>query len=72
MTGPCAGGSVRPNYRRTLFEVTQDLARCLVKCQKLDHKIARLQAVISDLYYLCAGLDQKSFQKRVDRVIKAY
>jgi len=28
------------------FEVKQDLARCLVKCQKLDHKIAQLQAVI--------------------------
>jgi len=39
------GVSVRPNYHRT-FEVKQDLARCLVKCQKLDHKIAQLQAVI--------------------------
>lgn len=59
------------NYHRTLFEAKQDLARCLVKRQKLDHKIARLQAVISDLHNLCAELDQKSFEKRVDRVIKA-
>ena len=59
------------NYHRSLFEAEQDLARCLVKRQKLDHKIARLQAVISDLHNLCAELDQKSFEKRVDRVIKA-
>ncbi|MGC2183200.1 MAG: hypothetical protein WA637_07975 [Terriglobales bacterium] len=42
----------------------------MVKRQKLDHKIARLQAVISDLHNLCAELDQKGFEKRVDRVIK--
>jgi hypothetical protein len=59
------------NYHRTLFEAKQDLARCLVKRQKIDHKVARLQAVISDLENLCAELDQKGFEKRVDRVIKA-
>ncbi len=59
------------NYHRTLFEAKQDLARCLVKRQKIDHKVARLQAVISDLENLCAELDQKDFEKRVDRVIKA-
>ena len=59
------------NYHGTLFEAKQDLARCLVKRQKIDHKVARLQAVISDLENLCAELDQKHFEKRVDRVIKA-
>jgi hypothetical protein len=59
------------NYHRTLFEAKQDLARCLVQRQKIDHKVARLQAVISDLENLCAELDQKGFEKRVDRVIKA-
>jgi hypothetical protein len=59
------------DYQRTLFEAKQDLARCLVKRQKIDQKVARLQAVISDLHNLCAELDQKSFEKRVDRVIKA-
>ncbi len=62
----------RKNYHRTLFEAKQDLARCLVKRQKLDHKVARLQAVISDLENLCAELDQKNFEKRVDHVIKAH
>jgi hypothetical protein len=59
------------NYHRTLFEAKQDLARCLVKRQKIDHKVARLQEVISDLENLCAELDQKGFEKRVKRVIKA-
>ena len=59
------------NYHHTLFEAKQDLARCLVKRQKIDQKIARLQAVISDLHSLCAELDQKNFEKRVDRVIRA-
>jgi hypothetical protein len=59
------------NYHRTLFEAKQDLARCLVKRQKIDHKVARLQAVISNLENLCAELDQKGFEKRVERVIKA-
>ena len=59
------------NYHRTLFEAKQDLAHCLVKRQMIDHKVARLQAVISDLENLCAELDQKDFEKRVDRVIKA-
>ena len=59
------------NYHHALFEAEQDLARHLVKRQKLDQKIARLQAVVSDLQNLCADLDQKDFKKRVDRVIKA-
>src|SRR5229473_7373662 len=59
------------NYHRTLFEAKQDLARCLVKRQEIDHKVARLQAVISDLENLCAELDEKGLEKRVDRVIKA-
>jgi hypothetical protein len=64
------GVSVRPNYHRT-FEVKQDLARCLVKCQKLDHKIAQLQPSSGDLYYPCADLDQESLQKPVDCVVNA-
>ncbi len=59
------------NYRRALFEAEQDLAHCLVERQKIDHKVARLQGVISHLQNLCADLDQKHFQKRVDRVVKA-
>jgi hypothetical protein len=59
------------NYHRMLLEAKQDLARHLVERQKSDQKIARLQAVISDLQNLCAELDQKGFEKRVDRVIKA-
>jgi hypothetical protein len=58
-------------YYRTLFEAKQDLARHLVKRQKLDQKIARLQAVVSDLQNLCAERDQNNFERRVDRVIKA-
>jgi fibronectin type 3 domain-containing protein len=53
-----------------LYEAKQDLARHLVKRQKLDHKIARLQAVVSDLQNLCAEQDQKNFENRVERVIK--
>jgi hypothetical protein len=60
------------NYHRTLFEAKQDLARCLVKRQKIDQKVARLQAVIGDLQNLCAELDQKNFEKRVDHVIKGH
>jgi hypothetical protein len=54
-----------------LYEAKQDLARHLVRRQKLDQQIARLHAVVSDLQNLCAELDQKSFEKRVDKVIKA-
>jgi predicted membrane GTPase involved in stress response len=59
------------NYRRALFEADQELARCLVQRQKIDHKVARLQAVIGQLQDLCAELDQKNFQRRVERVVKA-
>jgi hypothetical protein len=54
-----------------LYEAKQDLARHLVKRQKLDQKIARLQAVVGDLQNLCAEWDQKNFERRVDHVIKA-
>jgi hypothetical protein len=59
------------DYRRTLYEAKQDLARHLVKRQKLDEKIARLHAVVTNLQNLCIEIDRKSFDKRVDRVIKA-
>ncbi len=58
-------------YHRSLVEAKQDLSRHLVRRQKLDQKIARLQAVVSDLQNLCAEEDQRSFENRVDRVIKA-
>jgi hypothetical protein len=58
------------DYRHTLYEAKQDLARHLVKRQKLDQKIARLHAVVTNLQNLCADMDQKSFEKQVDRVIK--
>jgi hypothetical protein len=54
-----------------LFQADQDLARHLVKRQELDQQIARLQAVVSDLNTLCAERDQRNFEQRVDRVIKA-
>jgi len=58
------------DYHRTLYETKQDPARHLVKRQKLDQKIARLHAVVTNLQNLCAETDQKSFERRVDRVIK--
>jgi hypothetical protein len=58
------------DYHRTLYEAKQDLARHLVKRQKLDQKIARLNAVVTNLQNLCVEIDRKSFDKRVDRVIK--
>jgi hypothetical protein len=58
------------DYNRMLYEAKQDLARHLVKRQKLDQKIARLHAVVGDLQNLCAELDQKNFEKNVERVIK--
>jgi hypothetical protein len=58
------------NYNHMLYEAKQDLARHLVKRQKLDQKIARLHAVVSDLQNLCAEQDQKNFENRVERVIK--
>jgi hypothetical protein len=58
------------NYRRTLYEAKQDLASHLVKRQKLDQKIARLNAVVTNLQTLCSEMDRKSFDQRVDRVVK--
>jgi hypothetical protein len=61
----------KANYQRTLFEAKQDLARHLVRRQKLDQDIARLQAVVTDLQNLCAEQDRRNFRNNVDRVIKA-
>jgi division protein CdvB (Snf7/Vps24/ESCRT-III family) len=58
-------------YHRALFQAEQDLARCLVQRQKIDHKVARLQAVITQLQDLCAEMDHKNFERRVERVVKA-
>jgi fibronectin type 3 domain-containing protein len=59
------------NYQRALYEAKQDMARLLVQREKLDARIARVHAVIDDLQSLCAELDHKHFEKRVDRVVKA-
>jgi hypothetical protein len=58
-------------YRTALYETKQDVARHLVKRQKLDHKIAQLQALVTNLQNLSAAQDRKNFEKGVDRVIKA-
>jgi hypothetical protein len=58
------------DYHRTLYKAKQDLARHLVERQQLDQKIARLHAVVTNLQNLCAEIDRKRFDKRVDRVIK--
>jgi hypothetical protein len=58
------------DYHRTLYEAKQDLARHLVKRQELDQKIARLHAVVTNLQNLCAEMNQKTFDQRVDRVIR--
>jgi len=58
-------------YRTALYEAKQDVARHLVKRQKLDHKIAQLQALVTNLQNLSAARDRKNFEKGVDRVIKA-
>jgi len=60
------------DYHRTLYEAKQDLARHLVKRQKLDEKIARLHAVVSDLQNLCAELDRKHFERSIDRITKTH
>ena len=58
------------DYHRTLYKAQQDLARLLVKRQQLDQKIARRHAVVTNLQNLCAEMNQKTFDQRVDRVIK--
>jgi hypothetical protein len=58
------------DYHRSLYKAKQDLARHLVERQQLDQKIARLHAVVTNLQNLCAEIDRKRFDKRVDRVIK--
>ena len=62
---------VTMNYHRSLLETKQELARCLEERQKIDYKVARLQAVISHLQNLCAELDQKTLERRTERVVKA-
>ncbi len=59
------------NYHRALSQAKQDLARCLTQRQKIDHKVARLQAVIGQLQDLCAEQDQKHFWGGIERVVKA-
>jgi len=58
------------DYRRALFQANQDLARCLVRRQKIDQKVARLRALINHLEEVCAVRDRKHFENRVERVVK--
>jgi hypothetical protein len=60
----------KKDYHRMLYEAKQDLAHDLVQRQKLDARIARRQALVSDLQNLCAEDDRKSFENRVERFIK--
>jgi hypothetical protein len=59
------------NYRKALYQAKQELARELVERQKSDQKVARLQALITQLQDLCAEQDQKRFWNGIERVVKA-
>jgi len=59
------------NYRKALYQAKQELAHELVERQKSDQRVARLQALITQLQDLCAEQDQKSFWNGIDRVVKA-
>ncbi len=58
------------NYRKALYQAKQELAHELVERQKSDQKVARLQALITQLQDLCAEQDQKQFWKCIDRAVK--
>jgi hypothetical protein len=60
------------DYHDMLYEAKQDLARHLVRRQKLDQKIAHLHAVVRDLQNLCAERDRKQFEQGIDRLVKAH
>jgi len=60
------------SYDRALYEAKQDLAHLLVQREKIDRKIARLQAVISDLQNLSAELLRKDMERSIERVVKAH
>ncbi len=59
------------NYRKALYQAKQELAHELVERQKSDQKVARLQALITQLQDLCAEQDQKRFWNSIDGVVKA-
>jgi fibronectin type 3 domain-containing protein len=59
------------NYRKALYQAKQELAHELVERQKSDQKVARLQALITQLQDLCAEQDQKRFWNGIERVVKA-
>ena len=60
------------NCNRALYEAKQAVACLLVQREKIDRKIARLQAVISDLQNLSAELLRKDMERSIDRVTKAH
>jgi hypothetical protein len=60
------------NYRRALFQAKQDFARCLEQSQKLDRKMARLNALISNLEELSAETIRKRADTDTKQVILAH
>ena len=60
------------SYDRALYEAKQEVARLLVRRQTIDRKVARLQAVITDLQNLSAELLRKDRERSIDRVIKTH
>lgn len=60
------------NYRRALYQAKQEFARCLEQRQKLDRKMARLNAVITELQELCAETIRKQAERDTKQVILAH
>jgi fibronectin type 3 domain-containing protein len=58
------------SYRKALYQAKQELAHELVERQKSDQKVARLQALITQLQDLCAEQDQRRFWNGIERVVK--
>jgi fibronectin type 3 domain-containing protein len=58
------------SYDRALYQAKQDLAHVLVQREKIDRKVARLQAVINDLQNLSAELLRKDMERSIERVVK--
>ncbi len=56
----CILSHANPQLPTALYEAKQDVARHLVKRQKLDHKIAQMHALVTNLQNLSAELDRKN------------
>jgi predicted transcriptional regulator len=59
-------------YDRALYEAKQEVARLLTQRQNIDRKIARLQAVISDLQNLSGEWLRKDLERSIERVTKTH